>query len=86
MEESTSIGTYIESLKKANSLEFDKIVASHFLQPFDKGIVAKLINCAGNIEISKSTVYSTPMIPIEGLMYGDIGKDSVSIVYTKDKL
>ncbi|WP_053957191.1 MBL fold metallo-hydrolase [Inediibacterium massiliense] len=91
LEESTSISTYIKSLKKLNQLDFDKIIASHFIEPYNKDIINKLINCASHIDISKSTTYSNPMIPIEGLMYAEGGEpfvspDFVSIVYAKDKL
>lgn len=91
LEESTSISTYLDSLKKVNQLEFDKVIASHYIEPYNRDIVEKLINCASRIDVSKSTAYSNPMIPIQGLMYAEggepfVGSDFVSIVYIKDKL
>lgn len=91
LEESTSIMTYINSLEKVNKLDFDNIIASHFTEPYNKDIINKLIHCANNIDISKSTVYVNSANPMEGLIYVEGGKtvvnpDFVSIVYTKDKL
>jgi len=91
LEESTAIKAYIESLKKISQLDLDRIVASHFTEPYNKDIVDRLIHCASQIDISKSSIYSNSMIPIEGLMYAEGGEpfvspDFVSIVYTKDKL
>ncbi|MFZ5986520.1 MAG: MBL fold metallo-hydrolase [Bacillota bacterium] len=91
LEESTSIHTYIKTLRKLNQLDFNTIIASHFTEPYNRDILSRLINCASNIDISKSTTYSNPMIPIEGLMYAEGGEpfaspDFVSIVYRKDKL
>jgi glyoxylase-like metal-dependent hydrolase (beta-lactamase superfamily II) len=91
LEESTDMSTYIESLKKIKSLDFDIIIASHSEGIYDKGIVDKLIHCAENIDISKSTKFSTPLVPYDGLMYAEGGEpfksmDFVSIVYNKDKL
>lgn len=91
LEESTSITTFINSLEKVNKLDFDNIIASHFTKPYNKNIINKLIHCANNIDISKSTVYVNPANPMEGLMYAEGGKpfvspDFVSIVYTKNKL
>ena len=91
LEESTSIHTYIKSLEKANKLDVDNIIASHFIKPYNKDIINKLIHCASHIDIAKSTTYANPANPMVGLMYAEGGEsfvnpDFVSIVYTKDKL
>jgi glyoxylase-like metal-dependent hydrolase (beta-lactamase superfamily II) len=91
LEESTSINVYIENLEKINKLDFDNIIASHFTTIYSKDMINKLIHCASNIDIYKSTIYTNPANPMEGLMYAEGGEpfvspDFVSIVYTKDKL
>jgi hypothetical protein len=61
---------------KVETLKFQQMLYSN-------DIVHKLIHCASNINISKSTPYSNPANPMKGLIYTS---NSVSIVYTKDKL
>lgn len=91
LDESTSINEYINTLEKLNKLDFKTIIASHYLSPYKKDIIPKLIHCAKNISVSESSIYKNPMNPFEGLIYSEGGNsfmepNVISIVYTKDKL
>lgn len=70
--ESTSIATYIESLRKLQKLNdgYDGIVAGHVPVVLQNSMIERLIQCAENIDPAKSVPFDPPFDDIEkGLMY-----------------
>ena len=62
LQESTSIATYIQSLRKLQTLgnQFDGIIASHVPVALPKDLIDRLIHCAENIDPEKSVPYEPP--------------------------
>lgn len=90
-EYSTSIATFIKSLKKVNQNLIDVIVTSHNATPYSIDLIDKLIHCAQNVDLEKSTLFSKPADPNEVHIYSEGGKayvdsEAISIVFSKDKL
>ena len=61
LKESTTIQEYIKSIMKLmrRKNEFDTIVASHSPASFRPTILEKLVHCANNISIDKSTLFNS---------------------------
>lgn len=91
LDESTSVKSFIESLKEVKKFEFNQIIASHSQKPLGKDIIDKLISCLENIDKSKSKPFYSPLVNREGLMYSEGGEpfkspDFVAVVYLEEKL
>lgn len=90
-EESTSIETLIDSLYKLKRLNFNKIFLSHMENYLPKEFIDKLILCAKNIDVSKSTPFINPIANANSLRYTEGGEpfvdiDSISIIFNESKL
>lgn len=91
LEESKSLCEYANSLKKLNDLEFNILLTSHSTEAYGKELLNKLIHCANNIDISKSTPYFNEYYPYKAFMYSEggtpfVSSNFVSIVFREDKL
>ncbi|MCO5188319.1 MAG: MBL fold metallo-hydrolase [Anaerolineae bacterium] len=77
--ESTSISTYLKSLRKLRNLSdrYDGIVASHVPLVLPNDLIDRLIHCAEHIDPEKSVPYDPPFDDLEkGIMYFE-GLDSL---------
>lgn len=72
LQESTSIATYIQSLRKLQKLsnQYDGIVASHIPVILPSDLIDRLIHCANNTDPDKSVPFDPPYDDLnKSLMY-----------------
>ncbi|WP_124727903.1 MBL fold metallo-hydrolase [Staphylospora marina] len=87
--ESTTIGTFVQSLERLREWDFEKIIVSHLAGILRRGFIDRMLQCARNIDVAGSRPFPTPLAE-NVLVYREGGEPGtrgyVSIAYTRDKL
>ena len=83
LEDSLTIRTYVEMLKKLQQLPFKWFLMSHAEKQFPYADIQKYITVAENIDIKKATPYEYKFDSLGGYLYEE---DGVGIVFNPRKL